>query len=139
MSFIRQMVLIQWHTLKIISSILLLNYIWYNAVKWFIRTDKFSVRVISKACKPDNFESYSSLKLSFMNIRGLWIFLIVNLSMNQTLLIFLLCETNHNDSIDSSNFSVRGFLPLIRKDSSTHMHGLAVYVKEDCLSHGTYI
>ena len=26
--------------------------------------------------------------------------------------------------------SVRGYLPLIRKDSSTHMHGLAVYVKE---------
>ena len=25
---------------------------------------------------------------------------------------------------------MRGFLPLIRKDSSTHMHGLAVYVKE---------
>ena len=34
------------------------------------------------------------------------------------------------DSIDSGNFSVRGYLPLIRKDSSTHMHGLAVYVKE---------
>ena len=25
---------------------------------------------------------------------------------------------------------MRGHLPLIRKDSSTHMHGLAVYVKE---------
>ena len=35
-----------------------------------------------------------------------------------------------DDSIDSGNFSVRGYLPLIRKDSSTHMHGLAVYVKE---------
>ena len=40
-----------------------------------------------------------------------------------------LCETNLNDSINSGNFSVRGYLPLIRKDSSTHMHGLAVYVK----------
>ena len=29
-----------------------------------------------------------------------------------------------------SNFSVRGYLPLIRKDSSTYVHGLAVYVKE---------
>ena len=28
------------------------------------------------------------------------------------------------------NFSVRGYLPLIRKDSGTHMHGLAVYVKK---------
>ena len=25
---------------------------------------------------------------------------------------------------------MRGYLPLIRKDSSTHMHGLAAYVKE---------
>ena len=44
--------------------------------------------------------------------------------------ILAICETNLDDSIDSGNFSVRGYLPLIRKDSSTHMHGLAVYVKE---------
>ena len=25
---------------------------------------------------------------------------------------------------------MRGYLPLIQKDSTTHMHGLAVYVKE---------
>ena len=35
-----------------------------------------------------------------------------------------------DDSIDSGNFSVRGYLPLIRKDSGTQMHGLAVNVKE---------
>ena len=34
------------------------------------------------------------------------------------------------DSIDSGNFSVRGYLPLVVKDSINHMHGLAVYVKE---------
>ena len=50
--------------------------------------------------------------------------------------ILALRETNLDDSIDSGNFSVRGYLPLIRKDSSTHMHGLAVYVKEG-LSFGT--
>ena len=38
--------------------------------------------------------------------------------------------TKLDDSIDSGNFSVRGYLPLIRKDSGTHMHDLAVYVKE---------
>ena len=38
--------------------------------------------------------------------------------------------SNLDDSIDSGNFSVRGYLPLIRKDSGAHMHGLAVYVKE---------
>ena len=41
-----------------------------------------------------------------------------------------MCETNLDDSIDSSNFSVRGYLPLIQKDFSTHMQSLAVYVKE---------
>ena len=52
----------------------------------------------------------------------------MNLSSNPD--IFALCETNLDDSIHSANFSVRGYLPLIQKDSSTHMHGLAVYVKE---------
>ena len=40
--------------------------------------------------------------------------------------ILALCETNLDDSIDSGNFSVRGYLPLIQKDSSNHMHGLEV-------------
>ena len=44
--------------------------------------------------------------------------------------IFALCETKLDDSIDSGNFSVSGYLPLIRKDSTTHMQGFAVYVKE---------
>ena len=44
--------------------------------------------------------------------------------------IFDLCETNLNGSITSSNFSVRGYLLLIWKDSSTYMDGLTVYVKE---------
>ena len=39
-------------------------------------------------------------------------------------------ETILDDSIDSGNSSVMGYLPLIQKDSVTHMHGLAVYVKE---------
>ena len=41
-----------------------------------------------------------------------------------------MCETNLDDSTDSDNFVVWGYLPLIRKDHITHMHGLAVYVKE---------
>ena len=44
--------------------------------------------------------------------------------------IFALCEANLDDSIDSGNFYVRGYFPLIRKDSITDMHGLAVCVKE---------
>ena len=34
--------------------------------------------------------------------------------------ILSLCETNLDDSIDSGNFSVRGYHPLIQKHSSTH-------------------
>ena len=44
--------------------------------------------------------------------------------------IFALCETDMDDSIDSDNFSERGYLPLIWKDSISHMHGPTVYVKE---------
>ena len=43
--------------------------------------------------------------------------------------VLALCEANLDGSIDSGNFSVRGYLPLIQKDSAAHMHGLAVYVK----------
>ena len=53
-----------------------------------------------------------------------------NLSLNQTILTLLLCETNVDDSIDSGNFSVSGSLPLVRKDSATHIHGFVVYVKK---------
>ena len=88
--------------------------------------------ILSKACKPDNFESHNSLKLSFTNIRGLRSNFVDCESFLESNSpdILALCETNLDDSIDSDNFSVRGYLPLIRKDSSTHMHGLAVYVKE---------
>ena len=44
--------------------------------------------------------------------------------------ILALCETNLDDSIDSGNFSVRGYLPLFGKDSSNHIHGLTVYMME---------
>ena len=88
--------------------------------------------ILSKARKPDNFESHDSLKLSFTNIRGLRSNFVDCESFLESNSpdILALCETNLDDSIDSGNVSVRGYLPLIRKDSSTHMHGLAVYVKE---------
>ena len=71
-------------------------------------------------------------KLSFTNIRGLRSNFVDCESFLESNSpdILALCETNLDDSIDSGNFSVRGYLTLIRKDSSTHMHGLTVYVKE---------
>ena len=91
--------------------------------------------ILSKGCKPDNFESHNPLKLSFTNIQGLrskfadWESFCESNSPD----IIAQCETNLGDSIDSDNFSGRGYRPLIRKDCTTHMHGLEVYVKERLL------
>ena len=63
--------------------------------------------MLSKGRKPDKFES---LKLSFANIRG-------PLKSNSPD-IPALCETNLGDAIDSDNFSVKGYLSLIRKDGA---------------------
>ena len=88
--------------------------------------------ILSKGCEPDKFEPHNSLKLSFTNSRGLC----SNFAECESFFesnspdILALCETNLDDSIDSGNFSVRGYLLLIRKDSITHMHGLPVYVKQ---------
>ena len=84
--------------------------------------------MLSKGCKPDNFEQHNSLKLNFTNIHSNFAeceFFLKSSSPN----ILVLCEINLNDSIDSGNFSARGYLPLIQMDSITLIHGLAVYVK----------
>ena len=64
------------------------------------------------------------------------ILLIVNLSLNQSLLTFLTYVRQAWMTqliVVTSLWEVS--VPLKRKDSSTHMHGLAVYMKE----HGTYL
>ena len=88
--------------------------------------------ILSKACKPHNFELHHSLKLSFTNIRGLRSNFVDCKSFLESNSPDILAssETNLDDSIDSDNFSVRGYLPLIWKESSTHRQGLTVYVKE---------
>ena len=74
--------------------------------------------ILSKACKPDNFESYNSLKLSFTNIGGLRSNFVDCKSFLESNSpdILVLCETNLDDSNDSGNFSMRDCLPLIPKD-----------------------
>ena len=47
--------------------------------------------ILSKACKPDNFESHNSLKLSFTNVRGLQPNFLDCESFLESLLAFLLC------------------------------------------------
>ena len=75
---------------------------------------------------------HNSLKLSFINIQGLRSNSVDCESFFESNSpdILALSETNLDDSIDSGNFSVKGYLPIIRKDSDTHMHDLAVYLKE---------
>ena len=88
--------------------------------------------ILSKRCKPGNFEPHNSLKLSFPNIRRL------HLNLRECESFFeskypdipIQCETNLEDPIDSGNFSVAGYLPLIPKDYITHMHGIAGFEKE---------
>ena len=67
--------------------------------------------ILSKACKPDNFESHNSLKLSFMNISLNFVDCESFLESNSPD-ILALCETNLNVSIDSGKFSMRGYLSL---------------------------
>ena len=88
--------------------------------------------ILSKGCKPDNFEPHNSLKLSFTNIREQR----PNFVECESFLesnspdILALCETNLDDSIDSDNFSVSVYLTLIQKDSITNMHSPVIYMKE---------
>ena len=79
--------------------------------------------ILSKACKQDNFESHKSLELSITNIWDLCSNFIdcESLFESNSSDILALCETNLDGSIDSGNFSVRGYPALIQKDSSTHM------------------
>ena len=88
--------------------------------------------ILSKACKPGNFELHNSVRLSFTNIRDLCLNFVDCESFleSNSPEIPAVSETNLDYSIDSGSFSVWGYLPLIRKDSSTYMHSLAVYVKE---------
>ena len=89
--------------------------------------------ILSKGCKPDNFASHSSLKFSFANTRTLRSNFVECESFleSNSSDILALCETNLEHSINSLNLYATGYLLLIRKDSISHIHGLAVYVKEE--------
>ena len=132
--FLRQMSF-QWESQKLLESIgissshILRLCFWPIVFQWIMV-------ILSKGCKPDNFEQHISLKLRLTTIWGPVLSFVKCESFLEwsTPDIFALCETNLDDSIDFGNFSVwQGYLPLIRKDSITQMHGLAVYVKEDFL------
>ena len=67
--------------------------------------------ILSKACKPDNFELHNSVDLSITSIQGLHSnivdgkFFLESSSPN----ILALCETNLDDSNNSGNYLVGGY------------------------------
>ena len=67
------------------------------------------------------------------------ILLIVTLSLNQTLLTFLLYVRQTWMAQMILAISLWMFVSLIQKDSTNPMYGLVVYVKEGLLLHKTYL
>ena len=120
----------QWMSLKLLQG-LVSNKLTAYLPAFDIFLTQWIIAILSKGFKAENFESQNSLKLSFTNIWGLssnFVDCDSFLELNSPNILGL-CETNLNDSIDSGNFSVRDYLLLVRKDSTTHMHASAVYVK----------
>ena len=122
----------QWRSQKLLQGLVSHELKAYLSVFHLFLT-QWIMAILSKGCKPDNFEPHNSLKLSFTNIQGLHSNFVECESFLESNSAddLPLCEINLDDSIDFGNFSVRGNLPLIWKDSMTHMHSLAVYVKEE--------
>ena len=80
--------------------------------------------ILSKGCKPDNFESHNSLKFVLKTFLAfIRILLNVNLSLNQTLLTFRLYVRQ-----------TWMITLIIFLQSEKIMHGLAVYVKNGLIS-----
>ena len=84
--------------------------------------------ILSKRCRPDNFESHNSIKLWFTNTGCQRLNFIeceswIKLSWHS-------CSVWDKHSVYSGKFSVRGCPPFIQKDSVTQIHGLAIYLKE---------
>ena len=121
----------QWGSQKLLQGLLSHELTAYlSAFSLFLT--QWIMAILSKGSKTDNFEPHNSLKLSFMNIWDLWSNFVECESFLESNSPDILahCEANLDDSIDSGNFSVRGYLPLIQKDSIIHMSVLVVYVKE---------
>ena len=97
--------------------------------------------ILSLACKPDNFELLNCLNLSFMNIWGLCLNIVDCESFleSNSSDILTLCETNLDDSIDSGDFSVRGYLPSSWKTLVFICMVLQFIWMKSFLLHGTYL
>ena len=96
---------------------------------------------LSKRCKPVKFELRNSLKLNLANIQGLcsnFVYCESFIEWNCPDILHLF-ETNVHDLTDSGNFSMRDYLPLIRKDSITLCIIWQFMWRKDFLFHRTYL
>ena len=112
----------QWRSQKLLQGLVSHELTAYLSVFNLFLT-QWIMAILSKGCKPDKFEPRNSLKISFTNIWGLCSNFVEYESFRKSTSpgILALSKTILDESIDSGNFSVRGYL---------HMHGLTVYVKE---------
>ena len=99
----------------------------YFSVWDLFLTQQF-LAILSKGCKPGNFELHNSLKLRFTNICNFHLNYVEYESLLESRSpdILALCEKNLDDSIDSGNLTGKVYLPLIQKN----FIAVAVYVKE---------
>ena len=91
--------------------------------------------IFLKGHKPDNFDSQNSLKLSFMNIRGLLSSFVEHESFIESNSpdVLGLCETNL-DSTDYGNFSILGFtlfLLYVNDLPDDVICNIAIYADDD--------
>ena len=130
----------QWVLLQLVSYDLIAYLSAFNLV-----LTQWIMTILSTGCKPDNFEAHNPLKLSITIIWGLHFnflecesFLQCECEPNSPD-ILALCKKNLDKTIDSGNFSVKGYLPLIQKDSLLICMVLQFMWKKDFLLHVTYL
>ena len=101
----------QWRSQKLLQGLVSQELTAYLSVFDLLLT-QWIMAILSKGCKPENFESHNSLKLSFMKIGGLHLNFVLSESFLESNSpdILALCATNLDDSIDSGNFSMRSYL-----------------------------
>ena len=124
----------QWGSQKLLPGLVSHELTVYFSVFDLFLT-QWIMAMLSKGCKPDHFESYNSLKLSFTTI---W-YLHSNFVECPCCPWIKLCWSSCSmwDKLGWLNWFwqilCKVYLPLIWKDSITHRLGLAVYVKEELL------
>ena len=110
----------QWGSQKLLQGLVSHELTAYLSVFDLFLT-QWIMAILSKGCKLDKIGLYSSLKLNFTNIRGLHSDFAECKSFleSNSPYILVLCETKLDDSINSGNIPVTGYLRLIRKDFIT--------------------